>query len=62
MQEHFSTVNQVDDRLNDKKTIDEMCHNIHMTNHDVSNYIFEGNLHFLFDQYRDGFVDDQLKG
>ncbi len=45
VQEHFSMVNQVDDILNDKKIIDEMYHNIHMTNHDVSNYRFEENLH-----------------
>ncbi len=45
VQEHFSMVNQVDDKLNDRKIIDEMYHNIHMTNHDVSNYRFEENLH-----------------
>jgi hypothetical protein len=45
MQEHFSMVNQVDDIINDRKIIDEMYHNIHKTNHDVSNYIFEENLH-----------------
>jgi hypothetical protein len=45
VQEHFSMVNQVDDILNDRKIIDEMYHNMHRTNHDVSNYIFEENLH-----------------
>jgi len=45
MQEHFSMVNQVDDIINDRKIIDEMYHNIHKTNLDVSNYIFEENLH-----------------
>lgn len=60
VQEHFSMVNQVDDKLNDKKIIDEMYHNIHKTNHDVSNYIFEENLHLLFDQYQDEVVNDRL--
>lgn len=60
MQEHFSMVNQVDDILNDKKIIDEMYHNIHMTNHDASSYILEENLHSVFDQYQDEVVNDQL--
>jgi hypothetical protein len=59
VQEHFSMVNQVDDILNDMKIIDGMYHDIHMTNHDVCNYIFEENLHFVFDQYQDEFVNDQ---
>jgi hypothetical protein len=53
-------VNQVDDRLNDRKIIDEMYHNTHTTNHDVSNYKFEENLHSLFDQYQDELVNDRL--
>jgi hypothetical protein len=60
VQEHFSMVNSIDDRLNDRKIIDEMYHNIHKTNHDVSNYIFEENLHSQFDQHPDELVNDQL--
>ncbi len=60
-QEHFSMVNQVDDILNDRKIIDEMYHNMHRTNHDVSNYIFEENLHFVFDQYQVEVVNDRLE-
>ena len=59
-QEHFSMVNQVDDRLNDRRIIVEMYRNKHMTNHDVSSYKFEENLHSLFDQYQDEFVNDRL--
>lgn len=57
--EHFSKVNQVDDRLIDRKVIVEKYHNKHTTNHVVSNCKFVENLHLLFEQYPIEVEDDQ---
>lgn len=60
VREHSSKVNQVDDKLNDRKIIVENFHNKHMTNLVVSNYKSVENLHSLFDQYPIEVEDDQL--
>ena len=61
VQEHFSKVNQVDDRLNDRRIIVENYRSIHTTNHVVSNCKSEENLRSLFDQYPAEVVIDQSR-
>lgn len=58
-QEHFSTINPIDDKLTDRRKVVENYQHKHMTNHDESNYKFVKSLRLVIDQYRDGFVDDQ---